>query len=252
MTDPHINPLILILLGAIAAAINSVAGGGSLVSFPALFVGFGLDSKIANATNSVALWPGSATGFWGYREHLGKLKKQLILFLVPTCIGSVLGSYLLVSTTSATFQKVVPWLILIAALAIFLQPRIKGWLDRGEREVHPVTGIVLQFLVSVYGGYFGAGMGIMMLAVFAIALDGTLNELNAVKNALAMVINFFATIVFALSGKVIWIVSLWMILGSLLGGFLGAKYAQRVPDRIARPLIAAYGFFMAGYFFWHG
>ncbi len=243
------------MVGAVASAINAVAGGGSLISFPTLVFAIRLPSTVANATNSVALWPGSLSGAFGFKNLLHKAGHHLSRLIVPTILGSTVGAFLLVKTDPRVFDLVVPWLILFAAVLLLLQPKVKAWvLQGGRRTVGPAGAITLQFMVSVYGGYFGAGMGIMMLAIFALYIEGTIHELNAVKNWLGLVINFTCSTVFLFQGLVQPYVALALAAGSIVGGFVAARFSQRVqPDRM-RTLIAIYGVGMAAYYLarsWH-
>ena len=199
-----------------------MAGGGSLISFPTLTFGLGMPTNIANATNSVSLWPGSLAGAFGFKNLLEKTKHHLWALFFPTLIGASVGSFLFVKTNVKFFDMIVPWLILLAAILLLLQPQVKKLALRGERTVPPAVGMVIQFFVALYGGYFGAGMGIMMLAAFAVFMEGTIHELNAA--ALAT--------------------------GAIFGGFFAARVSQKVnPDQL-RMGIAVYGVVMAGYYFY--
>lgn len=246
---PHF--FFLALLGAVAAGINAVAGGGSLISYPALTIGVRLPDILANATNSVALWPGSLGGALGYWNLIHKTGHYFRLFIAPTVIGSALGAWLLTMTKDADFKRIIPFLILLAALMLVFQPRIK------ERAKHagglPLwLGIVIQFAVSVYGGYFGAGMGIMMLGAFALTMEGDIHELNAVKNWLGLFINFVASLLFVFKGLVLFDVALPLTLGSIAGGYASAKVSQRFDPEKLRLVIAVFGLTMGVYFLYRG
>lgn len=244
--------LILFVLGAVASAINAVAGGGSLITFPALTVGFRMPSNIANATNSVALWPGSMAGAIGFINLLHKTQKYLKVLFIPTLVGSIVGAELFINTSAKVFDKVIPWLILVAALLLLFQPKVKALAMRSGRTTSPAMGAFLQFLVAVYGGYFGAGMGIMMLAAFALFMEGTIHELNAVKTWLGLVINFAASVMFLFQHIIDPSVAIILTFGSIVGGFYAAKFSQKVnPDKM-RLIIAAYGMFAAAYFMYKG
>jgi uncharacterized membrane protein YfcA len=246
MTPTPAQGAILFLVGAVASGINAVAGGGSLISFPSL-IGMGLVPRIANATNSVGLFPGSLAGGLGFRNLLGKAGKHMTALLVPTALGSVVGAWLLLRTTDSTFKVVIPGLILLAAALLLLQPKVKQLMGHGK-TLPLWAGLILQFLVSVYGGYFGAGMGIMMLACFAFYMDGNVNELNAVKNWLSLLINFSCSVVFVLERMVDFIPALWIISGALVGGFVAARISQRFNPERLRIVIGIYGLAMTGYF----
>lgn len=259
--DPQ-SPLGLAILfgvGAIASAINTVAGGGSLISFPTLTLGFGIASKTANATNALGLWPGSLGGALGYRNLYDKCKGHLKFLLLPTLIGSIGGALLLIATGKRVFETVVPFLLLFASVLLWIQPFIKRFVSEraARREAHaeegtaPVSAPVawmLQLLVAIYGGYFGAGMGIMMLAAFSLFMDANVHEINAVKNWLGVLINAVASAVFLTQGMVLPLVGLVIAAGSIVGGYWAGKFSQRFdPDKL-RIAIAVYGVLMAGYY----
>jgi uncharacterized protein len=255
---PHDWPvlLLLVLVGAVASAINAVAGGGSLVSFPTLTLGLGLPLKPANATNTVSLWPGSLAGAFGFWNLIGKTGHHFKTLALPTLIGALAGAWLLVVTHDRLFQVAVPFLLLGATLLLAFQPHIKHWAQRHRREISPRSAILLQLGVAVYGGYFGAGMGIMMLAVFTLFMEGTIHEINAVKNWLGVIINFVATMVFVLESLrpegeqlILWAPALALTIGSIFGGFAAARMSQRVDSEKMRKVIAGYGFVMTAYFF---
>ena len=225
-----------------------MAGGGSLITFPALTVGFRLPTNIANATNSVALWPGSLAGAIGFKNLLPKTAKYLRILFLPTLVGSTVGAELFIHTSVSVFDKVIPWLILLAAFLLLFQPSIKAMAFKHGRTMTPAAGMVLQFFVSLYGGYFGAGMGIMMLASFALFMEGTIHELNAVKSWLGLVINFAASVLFLVEKIVDPSVALILTAGSLIGGFYAAKFSQRInPDKM-RVMIACYAIIAGVYF----
>ncbi len=237
----------LVAVGAIASGINAVAGGGSLVSFP-FIVGIGIPVKIANATNSVGLWPGSLTGGLGFLQRFGTTKKYLPAMIPPTAIGSVCGAFLLLNTSAKNFERVIPFLILLAAILLLIQPKVKELV--GHRALPAWAAPLLQFLVAVYGGFFGAGMGIMMLACFALTMEGDIHELNAVKNWLGLIINFVCSAVFIWKGLVLPLEGGLLVFGGLIGGYFAARVSQRFdPDRL-RGVIAVYGLCMAAYFMW--
>ena len=240
----------LVAVGAVASGLNAVAGGGSLISFPTLTVVIGLPEKIANATNSVGLWPGSLSGGIGFKNLYEKTSRYLKTLFIPTLLGSIAGAFLLLYTSNTVFKRVIPGLILLASFLLLFQPKVKQFVLGHKSKLPGHYGWILQFLVAVYGGYFGAGMGIMMLAAFALYMEGTIHELNAVKNWLGLIINFSCSAVFILKGMVVLWPALWIVLGSLIGGFVAAKVSQRFnPDKL-RVVIAIYGFAMTAFFIW--
>lgn len=239
---------LLVGVGAVASGLNAVAGGGSLISFPTLTVVVGLPEKIANATNSVGLWPGSLAGGIGFKNLYSKTSRYLKVLFLPTLLGSVAGAFLLLYTSNVFFRRVIPALILLASLLLFFQPKVKQFVLGHKSKLREAYGWILQFFVAVYGGYFGAGMGIMMLAAFALYMEGTIHELNAVKNWLGLIINFAASVVFIAKGYVVFWPALWIVLGSLIGGFVAARVSQRFNPEKLRIAIAIYGFAMTAYF----
>lgn len=248
--DTWVGFLLLVVVGAVASGINSVAGGGSLISFPCLTLGFNIPSLTANATNSVGLWPGSLAGAWGFRDGLAATKSYLNLLTLPTLIGSALGSWLLTITDKKFFEAVVPVLLLVATLLLWFQPAVKKLVLGHDRTVGPMAAVVLQTFVAAYGGYFGAGMGIMMLAVFGLFMDANIHEINAVKTILGVVINLTASTLFLFKGMVLLMPALALTIGSLIGGYYAAKWSQKVdPDKL-RIAIAIFGFAMAVHFAW--
>jgi uncharacterized membrane protein YfcA len=241
--------VLLSFVGALASGINAVAGGGTLVSFPVL-IGMGIPPLVANATNAVGLWPGSIGGGLGFREALGPTKRYLGLLAVPALLGAVLGAWLLLATPPRLFEFLVPILILLAALILCFQPRIKAWSKQPHVALPAWTGAALQFAVAVYGGYFGAGMGIMMLAAYALFMEASVHEMNAVKNWLGMIINLTASLLFIVQGLVLPLPGLALAAGALIGGFLAARASLKLDSEKLRVAIACYGFVMTLFFAW--
>lgn len=239
--------LLLFVAGAIASGVNSIAGGGSLISFPTL-IGLGVPQLPANATNAVALWPGSFAGALGFLNQLKDVRSHLIRLLIPTTLGSIAGAILLVNTPEQAFRIAVPILILFATFLLAFQPHIRRWSRQHWMPHHEGYALVLQFFVAVYGGYFGAGMGIMMLAVFGLFIPGTIHELNAVKTWLALLINILASGMFLWQGLVRLEPALWLTLGSIVGGYLAARWSQKVESEVLRKAIVVLGFAMTAWF----
>lgn len=236
------------LAGMAASAINAFAGGGSLISFPTL-VGLGLGDRVANATNGIALWPGSASSALAYRKHIERTKVWLWRMMPSTVAGSITGALLLVASGKA-FKVVVPFLILLATVLLAYQGKIKEAAKEGRFKTSALGAVVIQFLVAVYGGYFGAGMGIMMLGVMSLVMDADLHEMNAVKNWLAVVINAGSSIILLSNG----LVSLWPALavmaGALIGGYASGHWTQKVDSELLRKVVVVYGFGMSAWYFW--
>lgn len=249
LTDP-LSLGLLVIVGAIASGINSVAGGGSLISFPTLLF-LGVPPLAANATNAVGLWPGSLSGAWGFRNVLPATKKHLIPLTLPTIIGAAAGSYLVAITNERLFDIAVPVLLFLATALLWFQPAIRRWAERRGHALSVPSAIFLQLLVALYGGYFGAGMGIMMLAVFFLFMEANIHEINAVKTILGVFINLMASIVFLSKGMVLVAPALALASGSLVGGYYAARWSQRVNPELLRKLIAIYGLAMSLYFAYH-
>ncbi|MDI1428038.1 sulfite exporter TauE/SafE family protein [Polyangium sorediatum] len=245
------NPLALVALfavGFVASSINAVAGGGSLLSFP-LLVAFGVPPLAANATNAVALWPGSLASAYGFRDQLARTKPHLRYLTLPTITGALLGAWLLTHTPERLFDFVVPLLVLLATLLLAFQARIRKAALGQKARVPVALGIFLQFLVSVYGGYFGAGMGIVMLAVFGLFIEGTLHELNAMKAWLGVAINLVASMFFLREG-LLWLVPGFSVMaGAIVGGYFSARLSQRIDPNKLRRAIVVLGFAMTAWFF---
>jgi uncharacterized protein len=241
--------LLVAFAGAFGAgAINSVAGGGTLVSFPTL-VWLGVSPVIANATNTVALWPGSISSMWGYRREMEGMPASTLKLIVPSLIGGLLGAILLRMTPPGVFESIVPWLILFATLLFLAQDPIQRWLKTGETNAHSsrqwlIGAILFQFFVSLYGGYFGAGIGILMLAALSIMGFTDIHQMNGLKNLFAACINGIAAIYFIWIGLVEWNFALAMIAGAVSGGYLGAGVARKLGRKVVRGLVIAVGFGM--------
>jgi uncharacterized protein len=241
--------LILFLAAFIAGAINAVAGGGTLLTFPSL-VWVGLPSTIANATSTVAIWPGSLGGMWGYRHDLRGLPKATYALIVPSVIGGVIGAVLMVMTPTRVFDRLIPLLILFATLMFVLQEPVQR-LIRTADEAHLgstkwlIGALLFQFLVAVYGGYFGAGIGILMLAAFGIIGFTDIHQMNGLKTFLALCINGMATSYFIWNGMVSWPHALVMAVGAIVGGVWGAGVARRLGPKGVRTIVIVVGVTMA-------
>jgi uncharacterized membrane protein YfcA len=240
----------IVIAGAAFAAgiINSIAGGGTLVSFPAL-LWTGRDPVLANATSTVALWPASLAGAYGFRREMKGSVRYLLLFGVPSLLGGVLGAVLLLRTPSGTFARLVPYLILFATLLLAVQEplsrRLRGDARGGEPTRAWWAGAMLfQFFVGVYGGYFGAGIGILMLAALGLLGFTDIHRMNALKNLLAICINGVAAAYFIASGAVIWTDVLVMTFAAIAGGYSGARLAYKLGRRFVRLAVIAIGLVM--------
>lgn len=245
-----IIPMVVVFTaGVLAGMINSIAGGGTLISFPAL-IWIGRDPVVANATNTVAIWPGSLAGAFGFRRELATARKWLLLLIIPSLIGGMAGAWLLLQTPSPTFATIVPFLIFGATLLFAAQEMITRRLGAiAHAHENPTRGwvtfvFVFQFLVGLYGGYFGAGMGILMLAALGIIGMTDLHQMNGLKNVLAICINGIAAIYFIVLKAVVWRDVLVMVFGTVAGGYLGARVAHRFGRTFVRRTVVVIGIVM--------
>jgi len=227
--------ILIFIAAAIGSGVNSVAGGGTLVTFPAI-VWLGLSPLVANATSTVALWPGAVGSMWAYRGELTGARRWLTWFTIPSLAGGAFGAWLLLHTSAHRFDDIVPFLVLGATVLFVVQRPLTRWLAPGRSEFgaegqplpRPAAWVLAaQFAVGVYGGYFGAGIGILMLATLgAMGLTG-IHRMNGLKNWGAMCMNGIAAVAFAASGLVVWPVAIAMTAGALAGGYVGARLALR-------------------------
>jgi uncharacterized protein len=229
-----------------AGAMNSVAGGGSFLSFPALLFA-GVPAISANATNNAAMWVGTIGSARGYHEEVGAHRAILLPIVCVSVAGSLIGACLLLVTPQALFGRMIPWLLLFATLVFAASPR----LTRGPSATprHAPWQLAVQFAVAIYGGYFGAGMGILMLAVLAFSGLPSFNAQNAIKNVLSVSINGVALVPFVIARIVDWRFAVPMALIALLGGYFGARVFRRLPQPLARGLVVAIGSAMTIVFF---
>jgi len=239
--------------GAIGGALNSVAGGGSFIAFPALLF-TGVPPIPANATNTIALWTGAAASGGAYRKRLDVARKVMIPLLTASLIGGLIGAILLLKTPAHTFMRVLPWLTLGATLLFAFGKKLagrRGSVIEHEASTAALVGTTLfQFCVAIYGGYFGGGMGIVMLAMLATLGMTDIHSMNALKSVMGFVINGVAVVTFIVAGAVYWKHGIVMILGGIVGGYLGAHYAMKMPQSWIRWFVVLVGAAMTAYFFW--
>jgi uncharacterized membrane protein YfcA len=233
---------------AVAGVMNAVAGGGTLLSFPALLL-VGLSPVVANATSTVALWPGQISSVWAYRSHIGEERSRALLLGVPALLGGAIGSALLLALPESSFAAIVPWLILFACLLLALQGPIKKVVAGRATGNHPAILWGIQLVISIYGGYFGAGIGILMLAAMGILISSSMQHANALKVLLALLTNGIACVLFVASGKVDFRVAGLMVVASLLGGWVGAHLAKRLSPAGMRGFAIVVGLVAAAKFF---
>jgi uncharacterized membrane protein YfcA len=251
----HDTPWLLLAAAAFAAGVvNAIAGGGSLLSFPTLLL-TGMPPVAANATNTVAIWPGTVSSAWAYRKLIGEERRRAWTLAWPSLTGGLAGSVLLLHTSEKVFRSVVPWLILFAAGLLTAQGPVARWLARkapSERGSVPAALWIAQFLIAVYGGYFGAGIGILMLAAMAVFLPDTLQHANALKVLFSLLINGIAAVYFLSVGAVHLPEAGWMAAAAMGGGWAGAHLAQRLPAQVLRAAVVAFALGVAGWLFWKG
>lgn len=255
--------IITLFSAALAAgAVNAIAGGGTLITFPVLIL-FGVPPVVANATSTLSLVVGVFGGFFGFRKLIAEIRPWIPAFLPISLIGGWIGSFLLTHGKSETFSGLVPYLILFATVLFMLQGAVRqlvarraadeliaGHKDPPVRGAGLLVAVFFQFLVSIYGGYFGAGIGILMLATFGILGFSNIHRMNALKNLIGGLINVVAAIWFTVSGLIDWPRMTVMAVGALAGYYLGATYSQKMPQAAVRNMITAIGLVITGVMFW--
>ena len=246
---------ILFIAAILGGTLNSVAGGGSFIAFPALIF-TGVPPINANATNTVALWPGSVASVGAYRKELAAQNRRLLLVLSgSSLVGGVLGALLLLHTPQTTFVRLIPFLLLLATLLFTFSGPIttllrKYTVPKGKLSWLTLCGVALfQLVIAVYGGYFGGGIGILMLATLGLMGMENIHEMNAMKTVLQSSINGVAVITFIIYGAVVWPQAILMVAGAIVGGFGGAYYARRIEQRWVRLFVTLVGCSMTIYFF---
>jgi uncharacterized membrane protein YfcA len=243
----------LFLAGVLGGALNSVAGGGSFIAFPALLF-TGVPPIPANATNTIALWTAAAASGGAYRNRLDVPRRVMVPLLTASLVGGLAGAFLLLKTPAHTFMRVLPWLTLGATLLFAFGKKLAG--SRGSIVEQDASSAALagatafQLAVAVYGGYFGGGMGIVMLAMLATLGMTDIHAMNALKSVMGFVINGVAVIAFVVARAIYWKQGIVMIVGGIAGGYLGAHYAQKMPQAWIRTFVVLVGTGMTVYFFW--
>lgn len=261
----EIRLLLVVAAAVIGGAMNAIAGGGTLVTFPAL-VWLGIPAIVANATSTIALWPGALGSIYGYRAELSGARAWAVRFALPSLVGGLVGALLLLRTPGEQFDRIVPWLVLGATLLFLVQRPAMAAIRRFEHrdqdsEVPPshesrvakrpadptersptLLLLFFQFAVAVYGGYFGAGIGILMLAALGFMGFTNIHRMNGLKNWGGLCINVTAAATFAFSHLVDWPVAIAMAIGATVGGFAGSRIAQRVSQDLVRRAVVVIGF----------
>lgn len=245
MTD---NLLLLAGAGLLAGAMNALAGGGSFVTLPAL-IAAGVPSVAANASSTVALYPGGLASAWVYRQGLAEVCGVPIRpMLIVTLIGGLAGSLLLLWTPSSTFDVILPWLLLTATLALAFGPKVTPWLQKHAR-VGAAPILAIQFALGVYGGYFGGAVGLMMMAAWSLLAGVDLKQLNPPRTLMVSAANSIAVLCFVVAGAVRWRETLLLAVGALIGGYLGAHVGRRLDPRVVRGATIALSVAMTVAFF---
>ena len=244
---------VVVLVAAVAGAMNAIAGGGTLLTFPAL-IGLGIPPLAANATSTLALWPASLASVAGYRDELRGARRWAVGLAVPSMLGGVCGALLLLLTPARRFDLLVPWLVLGATALFVVQGPALSAVDRYARRDRPAVSegellartppgraLFWQFVVAIYGGYFGAGMGILMLAAFGLLGLTNIHRMNGLKNWVGFAANVTAAAIFAMSDLIRWPVALAMTVGAMVGGYVGSRTAQRMGHDWVRGAIVVIG-----------
>ncbi|WP_214409978.1 sulfite exporter TauE/SafE family protein [Sphaerisporangium fuscum] len=229
--------------GVAAGGINAVVGSGSLITFPTL-VAMGYPPIVANVSNNVGLVAGGVSGVLGYREELKGQSERLLRLGAASVLGSLAGGLLLLALPAEAFRVIVPVLIALACVLVVAQPRLNVWIAERRETAHPHGGPWLWagvFAAGVYGGYFGAAQGVVLIGLLGIFLDEHLQRVNAAKNLLSLLVNTTAAVLFALIAPVDWWVALLIAVGSLVGGFFGARVGRKLPSRVLRGIIVCVG-----------
>jgi uncharacterized protein len=238
---PASHVVLIVLAGIGAGIFNGVAGGGSLISFPVLLA-LGYPALTANITNTVGIWPGYVASAAGYRREIGDQTQRLVRLTPVALAGGIAGALLLLTTSPATFDRIVPWLVLGAAALFAAQPVLRRALDRaGHPRTRPVLLVAGVFGASVYGGYFGAAMGVMLLAVLGLALPVSLAHTSGLRAVLSMIVNGIAAVVFLVHGGLAWEAVGLLAAGSLVGGYAGARLALALPVPALRIVVVVIG-----------
>jgi hypothetical protein len=256
--------------GVLGGAANSLAGGGSLITFPAL-TALGVPPVSANVTNTVALVPGYLSGAWAQRDQLRTQRRRLKVVALPAILGGLVGGWLLLETTESTFERVIPWFILLAVALLAFEPRIKAAVARriAARSKHDLESAstsdttsdehasrtqlamcaVAALFGAIYGGYFGAGLGIILLALFSLVLPDSLTRVNALKQTVSVLANASAAALFVTSDEVAWAAAAALAFGATVGGAIGGKFASRVDPDVLRWVVVVIGTAVAFAFF---
>lgn len=245
MSLSAVDIVLILVAGVGAGTINTIVGSGSLITFPTL-VALGYSPLVANVTNTIGIVPGSLSGAIGYRRELAGQRARIIRFGLISAVGGVTGAVLLLALPEAVFDAVVPVIIAAAIVLVLIQPRLRAWLETRDRETKDYRGPATQAAVyasSIYGGYFGAAQGVLLIGILGAGLKETLQRVNALKNVLAMTVNLASAIVFVFVATIAWAPALLIAAGSIIGGQIGAGVGRRLPPAVLRGVIVVVGVF---------
>jgi uncharacterized membrane protein YfcA len=238
-----LEAIAVVVAGLFAGGINTLVGSGTLVTFPVLLA-VGYPPVVANVSNSLGLVPGSISGAIGYRRELAGQRARLLRLGSASLLGGFTGAVLLIVLPASAFEMIVPVLIVLALVLVVIQPWLAAKLAALQEERHPHGGLVLLtaiFATGVYGGYFGAAQGVMLLALMGILMEETLQRINAVKNVLAVIVNLTSGVVFVFVAEVAWLAVGLLAVGAVVGGVLGARVGRRLPAAWLRAVIVVVG-----------
>ncbi len=250
-----LDAVIIFVAAVLAGALNSVAGGGSFLSYPAL-VFSGVPLINANTTSTIALWPGSVASVGAYRKEIAAERQGLVPLLGASLLGGIIGALILLGTPQNTFAKLLPFLLLFATVLFAFSKRINAYVrgmisaDTARSQTRVRIGVIfLQFVIAVYGGFFGGGIGIMMLAAYGLLGMDNIHRMNGMKTLMATVINGVAVLAFVLAGTIYWPQAIVMVVGAIIGGYSGATYAQKIDPVRVRQFVILVGCVMTVIFF---
>lgn len=241
-------------VGIVGAFINAAAGGGTLLTFPT-FLAVGVPPVLANTSNAVAIWPGRFFVIAQYRRELFRQRERAVWTVIACALGAVAGSLILLRSTDASFIRVVPWLILGGTVLFLFDAPLSRRMKSHLHEVRPSPAMkaaasVALFLLSVYGGYFGAGVGVLLLGVLSVATGGDYRAANVAKNLVTSLNTFVAAFYFVAQGAVSWPPTLVMMVGCMIGGYFGAHLARRIPQEVMRVVVVLVGAALTAVFAW--
>jgi hypothetical protein len=240
-------PAVLFAAGALGGALNAVAGGGSFIVFPTLLF-TGIPPVTANATTAAALWPAGVSSTYAYRKEIPRERTILITLAIASLAGGGLGAGLLLGTSDETFKTILPWLLLVASVVFSLGPRLSN--TKARLRIPLAAGAIVQLVISTYGGYFGGGMGILMLATYTLMGMTSIHAMNGMKTFLGTLINGMANVFFFLAHKVVLGAAIPAAVGSIAGGWAGAALARRVDAKYVRAFVLVIAWSMTAYFFY--